>query len=162
MENTFADLAAEAMAAKGLKPADLVRATGIPKNTISYYLAGKTHPRAERLEILCQALGLAEPEYPEEWGCQSRTSGTRLRTIWKGMKQRCYYPNHSSYKNYGARGVTVCEAWFHSFAAFRYWAITHGYRAHLTLDRIDPAGDYSPDNCRWATYSEQAQNKRTC
>ena len=75
------------------------------------------------------------------------------------MQQRCYSPEHYGFKYYGAKGVTVCDEWRYSFVAFKDWALSHGYQEHLTLDRIDPYGDYCPENCRWATWKEQAQNK---
>jgi transcriptional regulator with XRE-family HTH domain len=150
-----------ALKAKGMTAADLCRATGIPKATVSYYLNGKTRPRLEYLRAICKALDLPDDlRYAHgRQFAQMREQG-RLCNIWKGMRQRCYWPKHSSYKYYGAKGITVCDEWRASFAAFYEWAITHGYQEHLTLDRIDPYGNYGPDNCRWATYKEQAQNKR--
>ena len=76
------------------------------------------------------------------------------------MKWRCYYPHHTHYGYYGGRGITVCDEWLHNFKSFYDWAMSHGYRDDLTLDRIDNDKGYSPNNCRWATYSEQNKNKR--
>lgn len=85
---------------------------------------------------------------------------TRLYRVWQGMKTRCNTPSSTSYRWYGARGITVCDEWMNNFESFRSWALTHGYRDDLTIDRINVDGNYEPDNCRWATVAEQQHNKR--
>ena len=87
-------------------------------------------------------------------------SHTRLYSIWKSMKSRCYCPNWKPYFLYGARGITVCDEWRNSFEAFRNWALAHGYRDDLELDRMDVNGNYSPINCRWVSHYTQTINRR--
>lgn len=77
---------------------------------------------------------------------------------WQGMKKRCLDTSHKWYKNYGGRGITICDNWLNSFETF---LLDMGERpSKFTLDRIDVNGNYEPGNCRWASWQTQARNKR--
>ena len=80
--------------------------------------------------------------------------------IWLSMKARCNNPHTDYYYCYGERGIKVCKEWADSFEKFYDWALTHGYADNLTIDRINSDLDYMPDNCRWVTPKEQANNRR--
>ena len=84
---------------------------------------------------------------------------TKLHGVWNGMKQRCSNPNNNSYKNYGGRGITVCDEW-QEFLPFYNWCMANGYEEGLTLDRIDNSIGYRPDNCRFVDRLVQANNNR--
>lgn len=84
---------------------------------------------------------------------------SRLYNIWCAMRYRCKSPKCSGYHNYGGRGITVCSEW-QKFIPFMEWALEHGYRDDLTIDRIDNDGNYEPSNCKWSTVKQQNNNKR--
>lgn len=83
-----------------------------------------------------------------------------LYKIWRGIKERCYNKNNSSYKNYGDRGIIMCDEWHYNFKTFYDWAMNNGYKEGLSIDRIDVNNNYMPLNCRWATRKEQSRNTR--
>lgn len=84
----------------------------------------------------------------------------RLRGVWYGMRSRCYREMATGYRYYGGRGIRVCEEWRDESAAFLGWGLSSGYALGLTLDRIDPDRDYSPDNCRWVPRSVNSARAR--
>lgn len=85
----------------------------------------------------------------------------RLYTIYYGIKARCYKSTSPKYKDYGARGIIMCEEWLNSFESFCDWALSNGYSDNLSIDRIDCNGNYEPTNCRWTTSLIQGQNTRS-
>lgn len=95
---------------------------------------------------------------------EARTKHNGRRTVlyskWSGIKRRCYNPNDSHYKNYGALGITMCEEWKDDFGEFQEWAYENGYEESLTIERKDPNKGYNPDNCIWIPNEYQAWTKK--
>lgn len=112
---------------------------------------------------LSQSCGCLRKEissrYFEEQRTKHNLSKSRIYRIYQHIKHRCYLVGDVDYKNYGARGIKICEEWKNDFKAFYDWAMLNGYADNLTIDRIDVNGNYEPSNCRWVT--KEIQNKNT-
>ena len=100
--------------------------------------------------------GAGEPDFHDS---DMARKSELLFWVWKTMKQRCRNKNNKKYKDYGKRGITVCEEW-ESSKPFITWAMNNGYETGLYLDRIDNDGDYSPENCRFVISLESVRNQR--
>lgn len=115
---------------------------------------------AEKL-VLCK--NLVYKESKSCISCAQKTHGDKgkyLYRVWRAMKQRCDSDKHLHFKYYGGRGISVCDKWQNSYAAFKKHAVKNGYVEGLEIDRIDTDGNYKPGNVRWVTRGENARNRR--
>lgn len=86
-------------------------------------------------------------------------NNSKLYHVFVSMKQRCYNPNSDRWYCYGAKNIRVCEEWVGDVSRFIEWALENGYKEGLSIDRIDPKKDYSPDNCRWLTRADNTRHR---
>jgi hypothetical protein len=87
------------------------------------------------------------------------TQKHKLYNVWKSIRQRCFNANNKSYKNYGGRGISICEEWS-SYDLFLNWALDNGYKDGLSIDRVNNDGNYEPSNCRFTNMVTQSRNTR--
>lgn len=102
---------------------------------------------------------MAEKQFKHGDAGTHHSASSRLYRIWQGMINRCTRQKFRQWKDYGGRGITVCDEWINDYSVFKEWAIQNGYSDDLTIDRINNDGNYEPTNCRWVSMKHQMNNK---
>lgn len=134
-----------------------MRFFGKDKYRAALFKCGKCHKNVER-RLSC---GVKQ----KTCGCTHSQlkhgfRNTRIYGTWRGIKKRCLVETDRGYKNYGGRGISICEEW-KEFINFKDWALSNGYDDGLTIDRVDNNKGYYPENCRFITQGLNNLNRRT-
>lgn len=106
----------------------------------------------------CGCFSLETMRRPRKHGQAGRGTRSRAYRAWVAIRERCTRPSSDNYRWYGGRGIKVCDAWS-DFGVFWQWCQESGYEESLTIDRIDPNGNYEPANCQWLTHSENVKKR---
>lgn len=120
-----------------------------------YQISKETGVSPSRIGSLLQQYGIKRYSVERHGLCTHP-----LNIMWQGIKERCTNPAATNFKWYGGRGITLCNEW-NNFCSFYDWAINHGWKEGLSIDRIDNSKGYSPDNCRFISHREQCRNRRS-
>jgi len=124
---------------------------------------GKIEVNTSRLtQGITKSCGCLRSEYVTKKDTKHNLCNHKLYRVWSGMKERCLSSNNKEYKDYGGRGIKICDEWLHDFLTFYNWCISNGYLEGLSIDRINNDGNYEPSNCRFADRKTQNNNKSNC
>ena len=107
-----------------------------------------------------KSCGCVKNELISESKIKHDDSFSSLYSSWSHLKNRCENTNNDAYKDYGGRGITICNEWANDYTVFRDWALNNGYQENLQINRINNDGNYEPNNCNWVTSKENSRNRR--
>lgn len=107
-----------------------------------------------------KSCGCLQKEKVKEFKTKHGQCNSSLYNIWSEMKQRVKNEKNEHYRDYGGRGIKICDSWL-DFENFYKWAINNGYQKGLSIERKNVNGNYCPENCEWIELKHQQRNKRT-
>lgn len=113
----------------------------------------------------CKRVKELKPEIFKNYNCNHTSmyhwKNEQIKRLFHNMKVRCYWTKSKAYKDYGGRGIYICDEWREEPEKFEDWCLDNGYESGLQIDRIDNDGPYSPDNCRFVDAKTNSLNRRS-